>query len=352
MELMTGSKRDEGGVSLNGRPSKLNIRDIASLADVSHMTVSRVLNGHPNIRPATRQRVLDIIEELGFRPNSAARALATDRTRRIGVIMDSGVEYGPASTLRAIELAARETGYAVTSFAVQDDDGVTANNAVGELLAQGVDALCVIAPRSSSVAALRKMSISVPVLVVKSRKDPTFLTVGVDQHLGTNLAVDHLVALGHRDILHVAGPLDWLDASARERAFHARVKSWGLRERAVVVGDWSGDFGFDFASGIRKMPEYTAIFAGNDEMAFGIIHGLHDNGIRVPEDVSIIGFDDLPVARHLLPPLTTVRQDFSALGAKAMEVLRAAMENRDSPQRSKIPTELMVRQSTSSPRAP
>lgn len=314
------------------------------------MTVSRVLNDYPGIKPATRQRVLDVVQQLGYRPNLAARALVTQRTKRIGVLVESAVEFGPSSTVRSIEAAAREAGYSVTSVAIRDDD-ITPQDAVGHLTAQGVDAICVVAPRSSSVAALRKISISIPVLVVKSDKDPTFLTVSVDQQHGATLVVDHLAGLGHRDILHIAGPLDWLDARGRERAFHARTKSWGMRERPIVIGDWTADFGYDFARTITSPPVYTAIFAANDEMALGVIHGLHDNGIDVPGDLSIVGFDDLPTARHFLPPLTTVRQDFRALGTKAMDVLRAALEKREIPQRSKIATELIVRESTAPPRS-
>ncbi|QEO15501.1 LacI family DNA-binding transcriptional regulator [Agromyces intestinalis] len=334
----------------NASSDQPNIRQVAAIAGVSHMTVSRVLNDYPNIRPATRRRVLEVIEELNYRPNLAARALTTRRTRRIGVMVESAVEFGPTSTLRAVEFAARESGYSVTSVALRDDDAMTPQDAVDHLTGQGVDALCVVAPRSSSVSALRKISIPVPVLVIKADSDPSFLTVSVDQQGGTDLAVDHLATLGHRDILHIAGPLDWLDARTRERAFHARAKGWGIRERPIVIGDWSADFAYEFASSLKRLPEYTAIFAGNDDMALGAIHGLHDKGYRVPEDISIVGFDDLPASRHFLPPLTTVRQDFRALGIKAVDVLRASLEGLEIPQRTKIPADLVIRQSTAAPR--
>ena len=217
-------------------------------------------------------------------------------------------------------------------------------------MTQGVDALCVIAPRSSSVAALRRIAITVPMLVVKADADPTFLTVSIDQHAGTTSVVDHLVALGHRDILHLSGPLDWLDARARERAFHTRAKSWGIRERPIVVGDWSADFAYDFAKGLTRLPDYTAIFAANDDMAMGLIHGLHDRGFEVPRDLSVVGFDDIPLARHFIPPLTTVRQDFGALGVAVVEMLRAAIEGRDIPALTRIPTELVARGSSAAPR--
>lgn len=329
---------------------KPNIRQVASIAGVSHMTVSRVLNGHPNIKPDTRRRVLEAIEELDYRPNLVARALATQRSRRIGVIVESPIAFGPTSILHAVELAARAADYSVTPIALHEGDGLTPPEAVESLITQGVDALCVIAPRSSSVAALRRIAISVPMLVVKADADPTFLTVSIDQHAGTTLVVDHLVALGHRDILHISGPLDWLDARARERAFHTRAKSWGIRERPIVVGDWTADFAYDFATGLNRLPEYTAIFAANDDMAIGLIHGLHDKGFAVPDDLSVVGFDDVPLARHFLPPLTTVRQDFHTLGVAVVEMLRAAIEERDIPQLTRIPTEIVPRASSAPPR--
>ncbi|SKC50500.1 LacI family DNA-binding transcriptional regulator [Krasilnikoviella flava] len=329
---------------------KPNIRQVAQLAGVSHMTVSRVLNDHPNIREATRRRVEEAIDQLGYRPNMTARALATQRSRRIGVLVESAATFGPTSTLYAVESAARASGYVVSSVLLRAGEEITPQEAVDHLIAQGVDALCVVAPRSSSIAALRRIAVGVPVLVVKPDKDPTFLTVTVDQQAGTTLAVDHLVSLGHRDILHLAGPLDWLDARTRERSFHARAKSWGLRERPIVVGDWTADFAYDFARGIRELPEYTAIFAANDDMAVGLVHGLHDRGFSVPDDVSVVGFDDIPLARHVIPPLTTVRQNFHALGVSVVDVLRSAIEEQEIPTVTKIPPELVARASSAAPR--
>lgn len=334
----------------NAEIDRLNIRDVASVAGVSHMTVSRVINNYPNVRESTRQRVLDVIEELNFRPNGAARALASQRTRRIGVMVDSDVSYGPSSTVRAVESAARASGYSVTTVSLRDG-ARSPDDALGHLTDQGVDAICVVAPRSSSVAALRKLVVGVPVLVLKPEADPHFLTVSVDQQIGTRLVVDHLVELGHRDIVHVSGPLDWLDARARERAFYMRAKSWGLRARPTVVGDWSADFGYEFARSLRGLPDYTAIFSANDEMALGIIHGLIERGIDVPSEISVVGFDNLPVARHFLPPLTTVWQDFTTVGIKAVDVLRAAIEGRELPTETTVATELVVRESTAPPRA-
>ncbi len=237
-----------GSVALMAATSRrANIRQVAALAGVSHQTVSRVLNGHASIRPATRERVLEAIDELDYRPNHAARALATSKTNRIGVIVDSAVEYGPNSTLRGLERAARAAGYSVTSATVGDDDPLGPSVAFDHLMSQGIDALCLIAPRSSSLDHVRSSSMHMPALVVTAAKDDTFLTVSVDQELGAALAVRHLIDLGHRRIAHVAGPLDWLDAWARHRAWQTEIKAAGLDELDVVVGDWTAGFGYEVA---------------------------------------------------------------------------------------------------------
>lgn len=325
------------------------MRQVAALAGVSHQTVSRVLNDHPNIRPATRERVLQAIEQLKYRPNSVARALATSRTNRIGVLVDSPVEYGPNSTLRGFETAARVTGYSVTAVSVDDDPAHGSKVAVDHLLEQGIDALCVIAPRSSSLDRLRETPLGMPALVVTAAEDETFLTTSVDQELGASLAVRHLIDLGHREIAHLAGPLDWLDARGRHRAWDREIRAAGLDELDLVVGDWTADFAYEAARRPGRLPRCTAIFAANDQMALGLVHGFSERGVDVPRDVSVVGFDDLPEAKHFLPPLTTVRQDFRALGKRSLDVLLAALEGRDHDQRSLIEPVLVVRASSTPP---
>src|SRR5690625_887759 len=336
-----------GTRSTSDRPS---MRQVAETAGVSHMTVSRVLNGHPSIKESTRDKVLLAVEQLGYHRNIAARALALQRTLRIGAVVETETEFGPASALRAIHRAARRRGYSVSSVALDEDDSVDAGQAFEQLVSLGIDALCLVTPRSASVAAVRSISPEMPVLVTKPDREDELLRVCVDQQLGVTMAVDHLAALGHRDVLHVSGPLDWLDARARERAFRARTRSWGMRERPIVAGDWSADFGYDFAVGLQRRPDYTAIVAANDQVALGIVHGLHDRGISVPDELSIIGFDDAPFSRHSIPPLTTVRQPFETLGRAVVDVLLAAVERRPIPQRTKIPPELIVRLSTAKAR--
>lgn len=324
-----------------GRPS---IYDVARRAGVSHMTVSRVLNEHPNIRPATRERVLQAIDELGYRRSTIARALATKRTMRIGVLVDANMEYGPSATLRALEAAARQSGYSVTTVSIDDVDS-DVSGAV-DFVTQGVDAFCVIAPRESSVAMLRTLNGRPPALVITSDPEESMHTVGVDQRAGTRLAMEHLIALGHRRILHLTGPLDWVDARAREQQWHASLTAAGLPIPTPAEGDWSADSGYEVGLHHPGIDDATAVFASNDQMALGLLHGLRERGLRVPADISVVGFDDIADARHYCPPLTTVRQDFAALGSTAMAQLEQAISSGGSITHHTIPTELVVRAST------
>ena len=330
------------------RGHRPNMREVALLAGVSHMTVSRVINDHPSIAPATRERVLGAMRQLNYTPNSVARALATRKTNRIGVVVDSVVEFGPSSTLRAIEDAAHDRGYTVSSVAVSADRSITAHDALVSLLAIGIDALCLITPRTSSIDLLREVSSGIPTLVVKAEPEDDFFTASVDQRAGAALAAQHLIDLGHRDILHFAGPLDWLDARGREREWHAHLERVGLPARPSAAGDWTSNSGYAFGRDVEV--DFTAVFAANDRMALGLMHAFHERGIRVPEDVSVVGFDDVPDAQHFLPPLTTVRQDFRALGTLSVTTLLSELEGIEVPRRTLLEPELVVRASTAPPR--
>lgn len=336
-----------GGIGGKGwqRPS---IYDVARHAGVSHMTVSRVLNDHPNIRASTRERVLKAIDEMNYTRSSIARALATRRAMRIGVLVDSPVQHGPNSTLHAIESAARDAGYAISAFSISEDEDSQLDAGVVELVTQGVDALCIIAPRKSSLDLLRQQSTGVPVIVIRSKADPAWYTVAVDQRAGARLAVEHLIGLGHRRILHLAGPRDWYDAREREQGWRETLIEAELPATGLLPGDWTSDFGYEVGLSVT-LGEATAVFAANDQMALGLVHGFAQRGVRVPDDISVVGFDDLPDARHFLPPLTTVRQDFAALGALALQRVLAAIEGEEGVQHELIAPTLVQRASTAAP---
>ena len=322
-----------------------NIYDVAKRAGVSHMTVSRVLNGHPNIRDTTREKVDSAIRALGYQRSASARALALRSAMRLGALVDSPVEYGPNSMLRSFELAARDAGYSVGSFTTSDGEERGADAALETLLSQDVDGLCVIAPRVSSLRTLARRNLSVPTILLVPEEVAGATTAAVDQYAGARLAVGHLLELGHRRIAHLAGPADWHDARERERAWRDTMAGSGLEADLVGEGDWTADSGYRWAQKL-DLDRCTAVFAANDQMALGVMHGLADRGISVPHDVSVVGFDDIPDSRHYLPPLTTVRQDFAALGALAVRLLLESLAGEAPEGLTKISPELIVRESS------
>lgn len=331
-----------------GRPS---IYDVAARAGVSHMTVSRVINAQTNIKESTRQRVLDVIAELGYQPSSTARALASGQSRRIGVVVDAADHFGPKSMLLAIERAAREVGFSVEAFSISGHQEATTSTALAELAQHEVDAVCMIAPRLSSLLAVTSGPVPVPMIVVGDfDAEPSVVTVAVDQGAGATMVVDHLAALGHRSVMHLAGPLDWIDALAREGAWRRAMDAHGMSAE-LLVGDWSSDFGYEVGASHPLIERVTAVFASNDQMALGLMHGLWTRGIRVPEDISVVGYDDTPESRHFLPPLTTIRQDFTAVGHAAMQAVLGSLEKRDVPRRQRVEPQLIIRESTAAPRA-
>jgi DNA-binding LacI/PurR family transcriptional regulator len=331
-------------------PPRPSIYDVAKLAGVSHMTVSRVVNGGKTSE-ATRSKVLEAIETTGYRPSSVARALASRRAMRIGVIVHAAAQYGPASTLVAIERAAREAGYGVVAYSSPSRSVADLERGIVYLEEQSVDAVCVIGPGSSSTLALESMAATMPVVVVGSEEiGRGVMGVSVDQEQGAGRAMRHLMDLGHRSILHLAGPLETADAQGRERAWRAALAGQS-GEPEVLLGDWTADFGFGVGARHPIDGRFTAVFAGNDQMALGLIHGLWSRGIRVPDDVSVVGFDDVPDAAHFLPPLTTVRQDFRALGSSVLGTVMDAIRGETVPAVTLIPAELVVRKSTAAPRA-
>lgn len=306
------------------RTRTASIRDVARAADVSYQTVSRVLNGHPSIRPATKQRVLDAMAELRYRPNQAARALVTSRARTLGVVLGSRGEYGPTSSLAALEDAARERGYWVTSAYLSDTRPETIRAAVEHLRRQSVEGIIVHAPQVRVFDVLAELDVDVPYLGLHSA-ERGIAELADDQVHGARMVTEHLISLGHVEILHVAGPQDWIEAESRMRGYLHALSDADLPTRPPILGDWTGDFGYRAAIELSRRLDFTAVFAANDSMALGLLHGFRDVGVDLPRQLSVVGFDDIPLARHGWPPLTTVHQNFTGLGERAVRALLDAI---------------------------
>ncbi|MCC9306509.1 LacI family DNA-binding transcriptional regulator [Kitasatospora sp. RB6PN24] len=304
--------------------------DVAALAGVSHQTVSRVLNGSPNVRAQTRERVLAAIRTLDYRPNTAARALVTRRSRTLGVISFDSTLYGPSQMLYGIEQAARGAGYFLSIASLRHQDTRSVHEAVDRLRDQAVEGIAVIASRASAMAALARQITTVPMVTVGPADPGRLSGAGVDNEAGARAAVRYLLDQGHRTVHHVAGPDDWLEAKARQAGWRRTLED---RERPVpesTVGDWSARSGYRAALRLVDDPRMTAVFCANDHMALGFVRALHERGRRVPEDVSVVGFDDIPEAGFLNPPLSTVRQDFGELGRRGLGLLLHRIQFPDS----------------------
>jgi len=320
--------------------------DVARHAGVSHQTVSRVLNGHPNVRAETRADVLAAIRVLGYRPNAAARTLVTGRTNVLGVISFDTTLYGPATMLYGIERAAHP-GYTVAVASLPGYDRRSLPQAVERFLGQGVDGIIVIAPENSAVEALTELAADTPLVAVGCGIHAPLPSVAIDNVAGAAQATRHLLDLGHKTVHHVAGPESWLDAQERADGWRKALEAAGAPEPEVLRGDWSPRSGYETGHRLAAMPEVTAVLCGNDSMALGLLRALAERGRQVPADVSVVGFDDVPEAAFFLPPLTTVRQDLGELGRRALHLLmdRIAGELRTQP-RLPIAPELIVRASS------
>ncbi|MFD7733986.1 LacI family DNA-binding transcriptional regulator [Kitasatospora phosalacinea] len=320
--------------------------DVAKLAGVSHQTVSRVLNDAPHVRPGTRERVLAAIRELDYRPNSAARALVTRRSQTLGVVSFESTLYGPASMLDGIERAARSAGYFVSVASLRSLDTRSVQEAVDRLRDQGVEGIVVVAPQTSAVSAVAKVSSSVPVVAVGSGTRSSIPTVTVDNRSGAEAATRQLLDLGHRTVHHLAGPAGWLESQDRQEGWRRALETAGAPAPAVAVGDWSARSGYEAGQRIARLADVTAVFCANDHMALGLLRALHETGRPVPDDISVVGFDDIPEAAYFIPPLTTVRQDFGELGRRALELLVAELGGTDHPiTRVQIAPETVLRRS-------
>jgi DNA-binding LacI/PurR family transcriptional regulator len=281
--------------------------DVARLAGVSHQTVSRVLNDHPNVRALTRDKVLAAIRELAYRPNAAARTLVTRRTHTLGVITSDTMLYGPTSMLYGFERAAHDT-YFVSVASLPALDRRSMLDAVDRFLGQGIEGIIVIATQDTAVAALAHVPPEVPLVAVGCGTRASVTSVAIDNMAGAAAATRYLFSLGHQAVYHVAGPSSCLDAKERVDGWRQATREAGAPEPAVLVGDWSAASGYELGGRLAAEPGLTAIFCGNDTRALGVMRALAERGLRVPDDVSIVGFDDVPEAGFYLPPLTTVRQ--------------------------------------------
>lgn len=327
-------------------PKAANIFDVARLAGVSHQTVSRVLNGMPNVRPATRERVEHAIAQLRYSPSPAARALVTRRTRTIGLIAPSVPDHGPASIAMHFNIAARAARYSVDTVSAPASDPTAVRASMEALMRQRVDAIVLVIVDQGVLELVRGLDEAIPIVASASvaRRRPRI--VSIDQYRGARSAVRHLVELGHTRILHLAGPAQAPDALERVRGWKDELAAHRLGAVDPTHGDWTAQGGYERTLEMDLEPG-TALFVSNDLMALGALSALRERGLDVPGDVSVVGFDDVPESEFFYPPLTTVRQDFAALGTMLLQRVLVALEDGDMTSAdTPMPTQLVLRSST------
>lgn len=325
------------------------MRDVATAAGVSAQTVSRVLNEHPNVQESTRRRVLAVVEDLGYRRNNTARALVTGKSKTIGVLTLATNHYSKSSLALGVERGARQAGYTVNS--VTSDLSVEAlTDAVSRLVFQGVDGIIIAAPLQDAAEKINKITARIPTINTDGSSNMGNSKVGVDQDVAAALATKHLLDLGHKTVWHVSGPNDWSDAASRLTSWRRTLQEAGADVPPVLHGDWSPESGYQNGLILGRMPEVTAVFVASDEMAFGVLRALTELGRRVPEDVSVVGIDDIDLAAFSNPPLTTVRQSFEETGRRAVLQLVARIADPGSTNEpDPLSPTLMVRGSTAPP---
>ncbi|CAN3700110.1 Lactose operon repressor [Microbacterium sp. MM2322] len=317
---------------------RVSMADVAVRAGVSAQTVSRVANGSPRVDPATRARVEKAMADLGYRMHRAARALRTGQTSTIGLVVSTLASVGNSRMLQAISEAAAARDYALAVVTVKER-GI--RDAFARLRSQGVDG-AVVLNEATELARDVEPPADLHLVVVDSPPDPRFSIVQTDHAAGARAATAHLLSLGHHTVHHLAGPVRSFAAAERERGWRAALVEAGATVPEPVRGDWTSASGHRAA---RALVEASAVFVANDQMALGALRAFAEAGRRVPDDVAVIGFDDIVDAGEYRPPLSTVRQDFDALGVRVVVALIAAIEGGE-PVAESVPTSLVVRESS------
>ncbi len=320
--------------------------DVARLAGVSQQTVSRVLNQNAFVSKELQERVERAVRELGYRRNNAARALVTRQTMHLGVVTAGPMQYGPAQALFGIAEAARELGYATSLVSLGDIDRETMRQALDHLVADAVDGIIVLAPTVAAADAVEGLASSVPLVMFEPGALDRPRTVAHDEVMGAQTATQYLLDLGHPTVHHLAGPPGWLGSAARIEGWRRALTEAGCPIAEPRVGDWTSASGYDVSLRMLQRDKPTAVFTANDQMAIGLLKAASELGIQVPEDLSVVGFDDIPEAQFFKPGLTTMHLDFMEVGHRCVERLLQYIRGSQTPPEPVVAPFLVPRAST------
>jgi DNA-binding LacI/PurR family transcriptional regulator len=337
---------------------KITIKQVAREAGVSTQTVSRVLNDRPDVAVHTRRQILGIIERLGYQPSALARSLSRQRSYTLGVVI-AGLRFnGPSRTLNGIATWAEEMGYALLLKKLPKFDTEDVEPILNDLLARQVDGIIWAVPEigdNHDWLHHRLPSLSVPTIFLTTQQKAAFSTVSIDNYEGGRIATEHLLQQGCQHIGHLAGPLIWWEAQQRHLAWQDTLVGAGHRVEPVqwIEGDWSAQSAVEPAQQLlNQYSHMDGVFVANDQMALAVLQVAHQKGLRVPEELAVVGFDDLAEAPYFWPPLTTIQQNLQQLGCVAVQEIVKMIEaghNADSvyqPETVLLKPKLIARQSS------
>ena len=344
-------------MTLSGNGKRITIKDVAQEAGVSTQTVSRVMNNTSYVSSETRQRVEGVVEKLGYHPSTLARSLSQQRSYTLGIVT-YGLKYiGPSQTLNGIADQADKLGYMLLMKELNSFEAYKVDAVINSLLSRQVDGILWAAPEIGENHAgieERLKRIPVPVVFLAMRPRRGVPSVATDNYQGAVMAVQHLLDCGRKRIGHISGPLDWWEAQERKRGWQKTLKAHGLEasEQRCAEGNWSSKSGERaFIQLLKSFPEMDAVFVANDQMALSVLRQACRRGIKVPDKLAVIGFDDIPESAYFYPSLSTISQDLHLVGGKAIQdvvgMIKARQDGRSVSTRSKLvqPT-LVVREST------
>ena len=341
---------------LSDRKKRVTIKDVAQAAGVSTQTVSRVMNKFSYVSEETRQRVEVVVEQLGYRPSTLARSLIQQRSYTLGVVTFGLKFLGPSRTLNGIADQADKLGYMLLMKELDNFEKHSLNEVMDSLLARQVDGIIWVAPEigSNHDWVDKSESIPEPVLFLAMRPRTGISSVATDNHQGAVMATQHLLENGRKRVGHISGPLSWWEAEERKRGWRETLEKAGLDapEQFCTEGNWSSASGEQaFLQLLEAYPNMDSIFVANDQMALSVLREAHRQGIHVPDQLAVIGFDNLPESAYFYPSLTTISQDLQLLGEEAVqrivEMIQARQNNQPIPSQSQfIQPTLIVREST------
>lgn len=339
------------------RNQRVTIKDVAQAAGVSTQTVSRVINLRPDVSPETKERVQKVIDDLGYSPNVIARSLVRGRSNTLGVVGYGLGYFGPTSILKGIEQKSNYLGFSLLLSLLDDFEPLHINEIVNNLLSRQVEGIIWAVPGNDRLVgqlSVRFKHVSAPVVFLNKSKRADDLVVALDNRYGAILATEHLLAQGYRHVGIITGPSDWWEAQQREMGWREVMQGTGLGDldEYKVVGNWSAQSGeAGLRSLLAKSPQIDAVFASNDQMALGALQAARQMKVNIPQDLGIVGFDDIPESAYFYPSLTTIRQEAEELGARAVDQMCSFIRSRQQGEKFKpdvvwVKPRLIVRNSS------